>query len=74
MGREILHKFLSSSFHRLIRSFIFCIPASFVNSLESLFYVKICFIVLNLYKDDMLIKEASGLLEYGQLCNSSIPV
>lgn len=40
----------------------FCIPTSFVISFGSLFYVKICSIVLNLYKGNMLIKEACLLL------------
>lgn len=67
-GREILHKYLRSSFHKIWYTCFFflfflclCIPVSFVISLGGLFYVKICLIVLNLCKN-MLIKEACLLL------------
>lgn len=41
---------------------MFCIPLSFVISFEILFYVTVCSIVLNLYKDNMIIEEARSLL------------
>lgn len=40
----------------------FCIPRSFVISFGSLFNVTVCSIVLNLYKDNMLIKQDCLLL------------